>query len=259
MTPHPAGVVLAFGTFDGFHPGHAYFLTRAASFGTRLVVGIARDAHVQTLKHKTPRFPEEERRRVVAAFPLVDEAQLSDETLGTYEILERVHPDVVVFGYDQHALEEDFRRHLAQTHKTVRIERIKHKEINVALALLEREDKILLIQRKDANPLWDKKWEFPGGKMNHGEDARSAVEREVLEETGLSVTEATFLGLHHYDWQLPDMTLTVHLHLFRCKAGEGDLCLEEDHAYQHLWTHPKETDALDLLEANAEILKKFYP
>lgn len=103
-------VVLAFGTFDVFHPGHDYFLRQSAKLGSRLVVGVARDTHVRTLKHKEPRQDEQTRLAVVRAFEPVSEADLSDETLGSYDVIRRVRPDIVAIGHDQFALRDDLLR-----------------------------------------------------------------------------------------------------------------------------------------------------
>lgn len=131
------------------------------------------------------------------------------------------------------------------------------KEVTIAVAICEREGTILLIQRKDTNPLWDKQWEFPGGKIEAGESPEDAVKREVLEETGLEVLDASFFHLHQHDWDLEDHFLRVHLHCFHCHVGEGEVLLEEGKAYRHAW--PTTLDALsyDSLSANTDILKIF--
>jgi 8-oxo-dGTP pyrophosphatase MutT (NUDIX family) len=49
----------------------------------------------------------------------------------------------------------------------------------------------LLLQRRD-NGLWG----FPGGILEVGEDARTAVSREVREETGLRVEARRLIGLY---------------------------------------------------------------
>ena len=47
---------------------------------------------------------------------------------------------------------------------------------------------ILLIQRAKTDSYKPKYWEFPGGKLDPGQDLTNALEREVLEETGLLIT-----------------------------------------------------------------------
>lgn len=48
-----------------------------------------------------------------------------------------------------------------------------------------QDDKVLLVLRANA-PLKNK-WAIPGGRVKLGETLQQAVEREILEETGLSV------------------------------------------------------------------------
>lgn len=49
------------------------------------------------------------------------------------------------------------------------------------------DDKILMIQRH-AKDSWEAdKWEFPGGKVDIGQEIHEAMAREVLEETNLDV------------------------------------------------------------------------
>ena len=53
-----------------------------------------------------------------------------------------------------------------------------------AYAVILRDDRILL-SRLSANVTSDELWTLPGGGLDHGEDPRIAVVREVYEETGL--------------------------------------------------------------------------
>lgn len=97
--------VLAFGTFDGLHPGHIFFLRSAKARGTHLIVGVARDAHVQALKDKRPHHHEVKRLEAVKAKAMVDEVYLSDKELGSYSIIAQAKPDLIVLGHDQMELE----------------------------------------------------------------------------------------------------------------------------------------------------------
>lgn len=249
--------VLAFGTFDRLHAGHRAFLERAKSLGDRLVVAVARDQHVQTLKSKIPVQDEETRRSFVASVEGVDEAFLSDQELGTYEILNRVNPDVIAIGYDQHSLQTDLSRHMQERGISIPMERIAHKEAHVALGVVERDGTFLIMQRKDKNPMWDKKWEFPGGKIDAGETPETAVVREITEETGLTPISARLLGCHTHDWHMIDHVMRVNLHLFHCPVGAGDVEREERSSYTSVWVTPDQALTYDLLEANADLIRKF--
>jgi 8-oxo-dGTP diphosphatase len=68
-----------------------------------------------------------------------------------------------------------------------RRERLPRVQRVAAYAVILRDDKILLSRLADAlsaKPVWT----LPGGGLDHGEDPRAAVVREVMEETGLPVT-----------------------------------------------------------------------
>ncbi|MEK7665554.1 MAG: adenylyltransferase/cytidyltransferase family protein [Patescibacteria group bacterium] len=105
--------VLVFGTFDGLHPGHEFFLKEARKLGDRLVVCIARDTIVEQLKGRPPKRPEIERREMLAETSIVDEVIYGDRQLGSYTIFEHTKPEVIAFGYDQTELKKDLTRWLA--------------------------------------------------------------------------------------------------------------------------------------------------
>jgi len=63
------------------------------------------------------------------------------------------------------------------------------KQIIVTAAVIMRENKLLLAQRLPTGD-WGGRWEFPGGKVEFGETPRNGLERELLEELGIS-SEAT--------------------------------------------------------------------
>jgi 8-oxo-dGTP diphosphatase len=60
-------------------------------------------------------------------------------------------------------------------------------------AVARRGDEILLVRR--GNPPGLGQWSVPGGRVRPRERLTEAVEREVLEETGLQVRAGPFLGL----------------------------------------------------------------
>jgi 8-oxo-dGTP diphosphatase len=57
----------------------------------------------------------------------------------------------------------------------------------VAAAVIVRDGKLLLSQRKAGSHLAGA-WEFPGGKVEPGEDPRDALTRELEEELGVTAT-----------------------------------------------------------------------
>jgi FAD synthetase len=91
--------VVAQGTFDILHPGHVHYLRDAAGMGEELHVILARSVNVT---HKEPPVvPDEQRREMVGALKPVDEAHLGHPE-DIFVPIERLDPDVIALGYDQH-------------------------------------------------------------------------------------------------------------------------------------------------------------
>jgi cytidyltransferase-like protein len=111
-------VVLAGGVYDVLHVGHLAALTEAKKLGDLLVVVVATDTTVETLKERKPLFPEEDRRALVEGLKPVDIAILGYEDVGFgfEQILSEVKPDIVAFGYDQEKLEKTVAE-IIQLHK----------------------------------------------------------------------------------------------------------------------------------------------
>jgi 8-oxo-dGTP diphosphatase len=72
--------------------------------------------------------------------------------------------------------------------------------ILVAAGVLLESGRVLLTQRKSGSHL-EGKWEFPGGKVESGEDPREALRRELREELGIEATVGEILDVtfHRYD------------------------------------------------------------
>jgi 8-oxo-dGTP diphosphatase len=70
----------------------------------------------------------------------------------------------------------------------------------VAAAVLIEESRVLVTQRKAGTHLAGA-WEFPGGKVEPGEDPREALRRELAEELGIDATagEIVDVTFHRYD------------------------------------------------------------
>jgi FAD synthetase len=109
MTPDTH--VIAQGTFDILHPGHVHYLRDAASMGEQLSVIVARAPNVT---HKPdPVVPVDQRVAMVAALDPVDDA-LKGHPEDIFVPIEKLGPDVIVLGYDQHHDESAIEAALAE-------------------------------------------------------------------------------------------------------------------------------------------------
>jgi FAD synthetase len=103
--------VVAQGTFDVLHPGHVHYLEEAAELGAELHVIVARRPNVT---HKpAPVLPARQRRETVDALAAVDRAHLGDPE-DVFVPIERLRPDCIVLGHDQHHDAEGIRAALRE-------------------------------------------------------------------------------------------------------------------------------------------------
>ena len=119
--------VLTSGAFDLLHYGHIRLLEEAKKLGgpgSRLVVIIARDETIMRLKGRRPVIPEDQRRAVVEALKMVDEALLGYEDLDMTSVIEKVRPDIIAVGHDQDDIEEMIRRVVEEKGLNIEIVRI---------------------------------------------------------------------------------------------------------------------------------------
>jgi len=93
-----------FGVVDGFHPGHAYFLSEAAKKCRELVVVVTRDETVEILKKRRPKNSLDERTTKIGEHDPSFIVVPGDETPGEWRVLEDNDFDIVFLGYDQHGI-----------------------------------------------------------------------------------------------------------------------------------------------------------
>lgn len=89
--------------------------------------------------------------------------------------------------------------------------------VNVAAGVLMRGDGCILLAQRPQGTSSAGHWEFPGGKIDAGENEVQAVRREVEEEVGVTV-DATVPWLV-YTHAYPDKD--VRLHIYRITAWHG--------------------------------------
>ena len=119
----------------------------------------------------------------------------------------------------------------------------------VVAAVIEREDRRLLIgqrRKDDSSPL---KWEFPGGKVREGEVLESALAREVREELGVALTKCVEIGRVRHKYAGSQEELEIRFFAANLEGEAKPLCFE-----QIAWVLPKELGDYDFLAANRELV-----
>ncbi len=87
----------------------------------------------------------------------------------------------------------------------------------IAVAIVVWDDQVLIGRRAETGEL-DGYWEFPGGKIEPGESAVQAAERECLEETGIPVRAVESIATVRYEYDFGARELSF----VRCALVEFD-------------------------------------
>lgn len=96
-------IVFTNGCFDILHRGHVEYLAQAASFGTKLIIGLNTDASVKKLKGETrPVNNQQARALLLSSLVFTDKIILFDEDT-PLELIRFIQPDVLVKGADYKA------------------------------------------------------------------------------------------------------------------------------------------------------------
>lgn len=74
-----------------------------------------------------------------------------------------------------------------------------------------------LITQRPPDGLLGGLWEFPGGKIQPGEDFEACIRREILEELGVSISVISPLGVYRHAYT----HFRVTLHVFHCRLSNG--------------------------------------
>ena len=125
--------------------------------------------------------------------------------------------------------------------------------VEVVAAVIVRDGKILIGQRKRGgrHPL---KWEFPGGKVEPGEDPRAALARELREE--LNIDAMIGEELDSYEVSYGD-GFRLMLHFYRVTHFQGELRNQDFE--QIVWERPRKLREYDFLEGDVIFLSKLAP
>lgn len=122
------------------------------------------------------------------------------------------------------------------------------KHITVVAAVIEKEGKILCVQRgKSQHAYISEKWEFPGGKIEEGESETETIQREIREELNMQLVVLEKLMVVEHDY--PDFHLTMHT--YRCSTKD-EPTLTEHQAFR--WMEKHELSTLDWAAADEPIV-----
>ena len=119
----------------------------------------------------------------------------------------------------------------------------------VAAALILRDGKLLVCQRTKYQSL-PLKWEFPGGKIEPGEQPRDALRRELDEELGIAARVGDEVARLHHTY---GSGASIELRFFLVEQFEGEL---ENRIFRDVqWVERAALPSFDFLDADQELVK----
>ena len=119
----------------------------------------------------------------------------------------------------------------------------------VVAGLILKDGKLLVCQRTrhQTMPL---KWEFPGGKIEEGEQPRDALRRELDEELGIVAIVGDELARIQHEYPNGGM---VELRFFIVRDFRGEI---ENRIFRDIqWAIPQDLPKFDFLEADLSLVK----
>lgn len=125
--------------------------------------------------------------------------------------------------------------------------------LEVVAGVIETKAGILLCQRHHKSQRFPLKWEFPGGKVELGENPKEAIMRELDEELGIKVLKTELL--YDYQFTYPGET-AFHLYFFRIKTYDKDIT---DLQFEKIeWVKAKDLKEYNILKGDLPFIDLYF-
>lgn len=122
------------------------------------------------------------------------------------------------------------------------------KTVKVAAAVIRKDNMIFATERGYGE--FKDMWEFPGGKIERGENGREALMREIKEELDTTIDVGEYIDTVEYDY--PSFHLSMEC--YWCTVREGKLTLLEHENAQ--WLDRDSLLSVEWLPADLKIIEK---
>lgn len=120
----------------------------------------------------------------------------------------------------------------------------------VVAALILKDDLILACQRT-RHQVMPLKWEFPGGKIEEGEQPRDALRRELDEELGINATIGEEVARIRHEYKNGS---AVELGFYAVREYKGEI---ENRIFKDMrWAVPSDLPSFDFLEADLQLVRE---
>lgn len=123
-----------------------------------------------------------------------------------------------------------------------------------AKALIIKDNRVLILQRKRTSPTEKIEWDIPGGGVEHGESFEETLHREIKEEVNITGEIIYIIRA----WNCLDENKMLYGVTFAVRYLSGDILLSNEHENYH-WIPISEIQSSDVakwIKAEVAILQK---
>jgi 8-oxo-dGTP pyrophosphatase MutT (NUDIX family) len=114
------------------------------------------------------------------------------------------------------------------------------------LVLFSPGGEVLLLKRSNYMKKFKNSWDLPGGHVQIGEEIEDGLKREVREETGITIDEATYVFQKKNDY------------FFYSNWSEGSISLSDEHTSFIFASEEQLDDLSELTTYYRKVIKKCY-
>lgn len=122
------------------------------------------------------------------------------------------------------------------------------KRVKVVAAVIKKDGKVFATERGYGE--FKDMWEFPGGKVEEGEESRDALVREIKEELDTTISVEDYIDTIEYDYP----TFHLSMECYWCSIVEGSLVLLEHESAK--WLEKDSLYSVEWLPADLTIIEK---
>jgi 8-oxo-dGTP diphosphatase len=120
----------------------------------------------------------------------------------------------------------------------------------VVAAVIETEGRILVCQRKRGSR-HELKWEFPGGKVESGEEPRAALARELREELAIEARIGPEIVRYEHSYPGRDPILLIFYHVMEFTGTPVNVVFESIE-----WSALSKLPSYDFLDGDVDFVRR---